>query len=485
MSLRLRITLLCACALAIPLAVAGTLAYTAERGALSGQLDSLLRSRAVQVTPSAVEILLGEHGLLPKQRERGAPAQPASQPSGQAASQPDAQPGAVTGNGPQITDLKLVTSSGTAASSAAAELIPVDPAAVAVASGRQPAAFRTVTTDGMPLRMYVFPAEPGVAGEVVAPLTPVQASLAELARELTVIGAGALFLVAMLTVALARRALRPVAALTQAAESVIQTGDLRQRVSVPGRGRDEIGRLAGTVNAMLGALEESVRAQRQLVADASHELGTPLTTLTVNLQLLDEPGGLEAGDAPELVRQARGQAEELTAMAGALVELARGGEIELHWDLVQLDLVAEAAAEHASRSPAASAVSIAVRASPCVVRGDADLLERAVGNLLDNAVKWSPAGGSVMLTVAGGEVTVTDEGPGIAAADLPFVFDRFYRSAAARGKPGSGLGLAIVRQVAELHGGTVSMENATRGAVARLRVPLLPAAGEATWHAGR
>lgn len=477
MSFRLRTALLCACALAVTLAVAGALAYTAERAVLSGQLDGVLRARATQVTPADAEVLLGEYRLLPKQRERGAPAPPDAQSAPSASGPPEEQAPSVRNNIPGLADLKLVVSGGAAASTAAAAAIPVDPGAGAVAAGRQPATFRTVTAAGATMRMYVFQAEPGVAGEVVAPLAPVQASLAELAREFAVIAAGALSLVALLAAGVAWQALRPVGALTRAAENVIRTGDLRLRVTVRGKGRDEVGRLAQSVNAMLSALERSVSEQRRLVADASHELGTPLTTLTVNLQLLDEPGGLQAGDATELVRQARVQAEELAAMAAALVELARGAETDMRRDPVRMDFVAEAAAQRTGRNLAGPAgVCIDVRLSPCLVRGDADLLERAIGNLLDNAVKWTPAGGTVMLTTADGEVSVADQGPGIAQEDLPFVFDRFYRSAAARGKPGSGLGLAIVRQAAELHGGSVSIENAARGAVARLRLPCLPAA---------
>lgn len=454
MSFRVRIALLCAGALAVTLTVAGAGVYLSERAALRGQLDGLLQARAVQLTPATADILLGEHGLLPKQREQGA------------------QPPPVANDDLGFADLELVTSDGAAASAAAGESIPVDRAAAAVAAGRQPAAFRTMTIGGTPMRMYIFQVSPGVAGEVVAPLTKLQASLRELARRFTAIAVGSLVLVVLLTVGVAWQALRPVAALTRAAENVIRTGDLGRRVPVAGRGRDEIGRMAGSVNAMLDALEQSVSAQRQLVADASHELGTPLTTLTVNLQLLDEPGGLTTNDAPELVRQARAQAEELAAMAGALVELARDSDTPTRRELVRLDLVAENAAGRARHTHGAT---VEVRLSPCVVQGDADQIERAIGNLLDNAVKWSPPEGTVTLTVADGEVVVADEGPGIAEVDLPFVFDRFYRSATARGKPGSGLGLAIVRQAAEAHGGTVSIGNSTRGAVARLRLPVADA----------
>jgi two-component system sensor histidine kinase MprB len=188
-----------------------------------------------------------------------------------------------------------------------------------------------------------------------------------------------------------------------------------------------------------------------------------------NLQLLDESGGLQTVDAPELVTQARFEAEQLAALVSDLVELARSNEVKLHLEHVRLDLVAAAAVERV-RSHTHD-VSFRTHISPCGVRGDAELLERAIGNLLDNAAKWSPAGGCVDLIVGDGEVVVSDDGPGITEADLPFVFDRFYRSAMARGRPGSGLGLAIVRQIAELHGGVTTAATTERGAVLRLALP--------------
>jgi two-component system sensor histidine kinase MprB len=230
------------------------------------------------------------------------------------------------------------------------------------------------------------------------------------------------------------------------------------------------------MNEMLAALENSVGSQRQLVADASHELRTPLTTLVTNLQLLDEPGGLAATDAHELVANARVEAEGLATLVSDLVELARDSRVEIHMTDVRLDLVAAAASERIGRH--ADNVDFRTDLSPCMVRGDADLLDRAIGNLLDNAGKWTPPGGTVKLTVHDGQVTVTDEGPGFSEPDVPHVFDRFYRSTSARGQPGSGLGLAIVRQIAELHDGTVSASNADRGASVRIALPTTSRDGE-------
>jgi two-component system, OmpR family, sensor histidine kinase MprB len=467
---RVRLTLLCACALAVALGAAVLLAYGSERDALNGDLDALLRDRAAQVTPAVVQAVLAANDLLPKQR----PVAPGAQRSwagGAAAGFADLE--LVAPGGGRSASPSSAAAAPAPAAPAPAAPAPVAPAAPAIAAGTRSAVFRTVRVAGVLSRVYIFRAAPGVAGEIVAPLTHVDASLRGLRLQFAGVAGGALLLVALLALLVARQALAPVARLTSATERVVRTGDLRQRVTVAGRGRDEVGRLALSVNAMLTALERSVLAQRQLVADASHELRTPLTSLSVNLQLLDEPAGLAAGDACELVSQARGQAEELAALVSDLVELARGSEVELHRCEVRLDLVAAAAAERVRRH--APGTEIRACLSPCSVWGDADLLERAVGNLLDNAAKWSGPGGHVGLTVAGGEVLVRDDGPGIAADDLPLVFDRFYRSPAARGTPGSGLGLAIVRQAAQLHGGAVTAENSGHGAVLRLRLPALAA----------
>jgi two-component system sensor histidine kinase MprB len=210
-------------------------------------------------------------------------------------------------------------------------------------------------------------------------------------------------------------------------------------------------------------------AQRQLVADASHELRTPLTSLTTNLELLDEPAGTADPQAPALVHAARVQAGELTVLVNDLVELSRYGQVELHVEDTRLDLLAEQAVRRAAARTAG--VRFETRLTPTQVRADPDAVERAIGNLLDNAVKWSPPAGRILVAVAAGEVTVTDDGPGIPAEDLPHIFDRFYRSPTARALPGSGLGLAIVRQIAETHGGRVTAKPQPRGVRLRLSLP--------------
>jgi two-component system, OmpR family, sensor histidine kinase MprB len=467
---RTRLTVLCAAALAVALSAAIAVAYTSERSSLGRELDSRLRARAAQVTQDVVQEVLAANELLPKQRRSGGAAGgAASGGAGKGGAAAGALRAAAVGVG--LSDLVLVTASGelAPASTSVGSVRGLDSVARAVAVRRSAATFRTFSVSGAPFRAYIFRAGRGVAGEVRAPLAQLDASLRELRLRFVLIALGAVLLVAVLAALVARWAMRPVAALTAAAESVVETGDLRARVAAETRARDELARLAQTMNEMLAALERSVSAQRQLVADASHELRTPLTTLITNLQLLDEPGGLTATDARELVGHARREAEGLAALVRDLVELARDRQVEIHVADVRLDLVAAAAAKRIGSH--AGDVVIRTDLSPCTVRGDADLIDRAIGNLLDNAAKWTPPGGTVSLAVRDGEVNVTDEGPGFSEADLPHVFDRFYRSASARGQSGSGLGLAIVRQIADLHDGTVSASNAGRGASVRIVLP--------------
>ncbi|XVS66851.1 ATP-binding protein [Actinosynnema sp. CA-299493] len=342
---------------------------------------------------------------------------------------------------------------------------------VAVAAGDEPAYFQDVTHHGVDYRLHTaaVPKSRGALVRVARPLADgagVLTALAALLVSLTLIGG----LVAALAARLAaRRVLRPVRVLTDAVEHVTATRDLKARVDLTGR--DEIGRLGRSFAAMMSALDASVHAQRRLVADASHELRTPLTSLTTNLELLAEDGGLRDPEAPAQVRSAIAQVGELRTLVNDLIDLARYGEGTARAEDTRLDLVAGRVIAKAAARAGGPRFESAL--SPCLVHVDPDAIERAVGNLVDNAVKWSPPGGRVLVTVADGEFAISDEGPGIPPADVPFVFDRFYRSAQARSLPGSGLGLAIVRRVVETHGGAVAAEPLDRGVRMRLRLPVV------------
>ena len=225
---------------------------------------------------------------------------------------------------------------------------------------------------------------------------------------------------------------------------------------------------------MLGALESSRDAQRQLVADASHELRTPLTSIRANVELLERARDMPPADRVQVLASVRGQLEDLTDPRRRPRRPGPPGERgpSRPRSCGSTALVEDAVR---ARPPPCARDRVRVTAEPCMVSGSRARLARAVGNLLDNAVKWGPPGSPVEVSVSGGEVAVRDHGPGIAEDDLPHVFDRFYRAPAARGLPGSGLGLAIVKHVADAHGGTVVAEPAPGGGT-RLRValPLLP-----------
>src|SRR5918996_247963 len=221
---------------------------------------------------------------------------------------------------------------------------------------------------------------------------------------------------------------------------------------------------------MLAALGEAMASRRGLVADASHELRTPLTSIRTNIEVLERSEELEPEERERVVRDVRVQLEELSILVADLVELARGNERTDPPEPVRLDELVAEAVDRAGR--VAPGVRFQTALEPVTVHAVPAQVERAVGNLLDNAAKWSPPGGTVEVEVRGGEVLVRDHGPGIDDSDLPHVFDRFYRAPAARGVPGSGLGLAIVRKVAEAHGGSVSAEPAPGGG-ARFRFRLL------------
>jgi signal transduction histidine kinase len=249
-----------------------------------------------------------------------------------------------------------------------------------------------------------------------------------------------------------------VRALAGAVREVSATRDLNRRIPVSGR--DELASLATDFNKMLAALDESQRAQQQLIADASHELRTPLTAHRANIELLARPD-LPVERRQRVLGAAVRSIEELSTLVGDLIQAARDGRSVDAREPVALDELVAAAAERAQyRVPTLRFECVL---EPYKLVGARSRLERAIENVLDNATKWSPPGGTVDMRLVDGALTVRDQGPGIAEADLPHVFDRFYRAAAARSLPGSGLGLAIVKQTVDDHGGSVTVANADGG----------------------
>ncbi|MEO9023519.1 MAG: HAMP domain-containing sensor histidine kinase [Solirubrobacteraceae bacterium] len=296
---------------------------------------------------------------------------------------------------------------------------------------------------------------------VALPLIEVNAALASQALLLVLVAASGILLAALLGVLVARTALAPIARFTRQTESIAANPERIEHERLIVHGNDELARLGQTFNRTLDALENSIFAQRNLVADASHELRTPIATIRANLQLMRDEELLSAEDREALRNDVIEELDELTALVGDVVELARGAKPSGEHGDARLDEITAAAVDRTRRR--ASQLTVTSSLEPTLVRGEGDRIARAVANLLDNAVKWSPPQGTIEVNLSGGLLTVRDHGPGFREEDLPFIFDRFHRARDARSKPGSGLGLAIVRQAADAHGGFVKALNAPDG----------------------
>ena len=345
-------------------------------------------------------------------------------------------------------------------------------AAVDVAAGRS-AAFDAVTkVNGTSAMVLTKPLAPGIAMQVAEALTATNLEVTSVGATLATLSAIGVLAATLVGWAVATTGLAPVARLASVAEEVSLTGDPGRRVEV-GR-RDEVGRLAATFNAMLSALQRSLDAQRRLVSDASHELRTPLASLRINVDVLAENPDLPAAERQEVLARVTDQVAELSRLVSSVTDLARGEPPATQRSPLRLDAVTEEALEAARRDWPKT--EFTAQLAGCVVEGSADRLRVAVRNLLDNAAKFGPPEGPVEVRLAGGELTVRDHGPGIADADLPFVFDRFYRALPVRSAPGSGLGLAVVQEIVTGHGGTVAAEPARGGGTTmRLSLPAVPA----------
>ena len=331
-----------------------------------------------------------------------------------------------------------------------------------VAEGREADSVRTIVAAGdVEYRVATVPAGNGAALVLAQPLSSQHRTLAKLGTVMLVAGGLGVLAAALAGWAVAANGLRPVRRLTRSVERIAVTEDL---APLAVEGDDEIARLAAAFNQMLTSLAASRDRQRRLVADAGHELRTPLTSLRTNLDLLaqaDTDGGLPEEARRELLDDVRAQIEELTTLVGDLVVLAREDQPAAVIESIDLADVTERALARVRRR--APGIDFDVRLDHWRVTGDATGLERAVLNLLDNAAKWSPAGGTITVRLASGVLTIDDQGPGIPVEDQPHVFERFWRAEESRSMPGSGLGLAIVRQVVDRHGGRVAVADAPGG----------------------
>jgi len=448
--LRARLALLTGLAVALAVAAAAVTCWVLTRDQLRDQLDRNLET--------GTALFQGPRGGSPAVDicERPAP--------------PEFQRGLLT--------YQVIRSDGWSCTMRGGTAVPVSDADVAVAEGDRSRAFHDATdAEGHAVRVMTRFVGRGTAVSVSRPLGEIDDSLENLALWLAVVTAIGVLGAATAGLLVARAALKPVDRLTDAAEHVARTEDLD--TVIPVAGKDEIARLGRSFNAMTASLKASRSRQQRLIADAGHELRTPLTSLRTNTDLLlrSETTGraIPTQDKERLLRNVRAQLVELSDLVGDLLLLARPEHVPSAPPdaSAALHTVVERAVERAAlRAPTAR---IEVDVTPWFVRGEASALERAVVNLLDNALKFGGARGDVEVRLRDGELTVRDHGPGIDPADAPYVFERFWRSTGARGLPGSGLGLAIVARTVADSGGTVGLEPAEGGGtLARVRLPGTP-----------
>ncbi len=387
--------------------------------------------------------------------------------------------------------IQLVLSDGTVNIPDGAAVLPINDAVRATASsgGQAMTVYFSTTADGVDAREVVAALPPqfvyrggngpvglpaGGALQITTPLTGVNQELRHLALALWIIVVGGVAIAIVLGLAVGRTALRPLNNLTETVEELAETTDVSRRLD-PG-GLDELGRLRRAFNRLLVALDTSRESQRQLVLDASHELRTPLTSLRTNMEVARRLEELDPEEREVLISDVTTQMDELVALVGDMAELARGEQPELTAGPVRLDLIVLEAVEVATTHGRSRGVTFDTRVAPTWVSGSSSRVERAVDNLLDNALKWSPDGGVVEVACSQGVLIVRDHGPGVDESDMGHIFDRFYRAPGARSRPGSGLGLAIVAQVAKDEGGTVDVYRAEGGgAVFRFYLPEVPA----------
>ena len=448
MSLRTRLVLVVATAVAAAVVLSSALVYYLIRNQLLNQVNRNLHAQAAQIAGSPARGLATPVPGQPKQYILHFRGLPFSNPF-------------------QFVDATGATYRPDQGFGDVWPLLPGISAARDVATGERKDFFFESRYEGQHVRLLVS-RRGNAAIEVVASLKDIDHELSKIRLWLIIVALGGIGIASVAGFLVARAALAPVRDLSDTAERVRATRDLSQRIHVDGA--DELSRLADTFNGMLESLDQAARQQRRLVQDASHELRTTLTSLRTNIELLaTRDQDLPPDEREHLLRDVIEQLGEMTVLIGELTELARGEEQRAAPEEVRLDLVAQDAIRRATRNH--PEVPIVAKLDPTTVVGVRASLERAIGNLLDNAAKWSPAGAEIDVRLSDGELTVRDRGPGIADADLPHVFERFYRATSARGMPGSGLGLAIVRQVAEAHGGTVTAESPPGGGtLMRLRV---------------
>ncbi len=436
-----RISLLAACAVGLSVTMASLAAYVTLRAQLHERLDESLLERVQRAS---------ENGLVEEATLNNFPSEFLG-----------------------ASDLRifLIYSDGTVVpKKRAGWLAPPSADEIRVADGTLDHTLRSVSYNGVDGRAASVHASSGTALVFVQSSESIQRTLGRMGLVLLLVGVGGIVSAAIIGLAVARSALLPVRRLSAAAEHVARTNELSP---IAVTGDDELASLAASFNEMLASLAASRDRERRLVVDAGHELRTPLTSLRTNLELLaqaDRRGGLGREQRDEIFADATAQVEELSTLVGDLVELARDEPLDRTPEPLDLADIVSRAVDRVKRR--GLGLTFDVSLSSWWVLGEAQILERAVTNLLDNAAKWSPPHGTITILLEEGAITVADEGTGINDPDLPMIFERFYRAPDARTMPGSGLGLSIVRQAAERHGGGVRAANReSRGAVFSMWMP--------------
>jgi two-component system sensor histidine kinase MprB len=343
--------------------------------------------------------------------------------------------------------------------------LPVNAADRALARKPGPSRLSDTHVDGQHYRVITASLPGGGAVQIARSMRETDDVLAVLQNRLIIISLLGTLLAGLVAFMLARRTMKPIRHLTDAAERVAATQDLN--TPIPVRGEDEVGRLASSFNSMLAALGTSREQQKRLVADASHELRSPLTAIRTNIEFLQRAQSLDQDQRQALLAETRLELDELTTLFSELVELATDARSDEPVATVDLAEVAvDVTARYRRRTGRTITLSMT---DPATIEGRRTMIERALSNLIDNACKFSDPSTAVDVNVRGGALEVADRGPGVPPEERARVFDRFYRTIAARSHPGSGLGLSIVRQIADVHGGVVSLlPRPGGGTIARL-----------------
>jgi two-component system, OmpR family, sensor histidine kinase MprB len=475
-SLRARISATASLAVGLAVLAAAVGLYLAVRADLQGEIDQGLRQRA--------QVFLGLSGAAPPGGAGGSGAPGEGVPAGVPPDHGGSSPGSGEGGsgtqggfpsrvqpapfGAASGYVQFISPQGTVqvpGGQGTSPKIAVSADDRAIAAAGTGSALSDRTVNGTRLRVLTIGTGARGAVLIARPLSELNHELSRILLLLAIIGVAGIALAAILGALVARVALAPIGRFTSRTEALTGNLDLSRRLEV--EGRDELARLAGSFNTTLDALERSVAAQRHLIADAGHELRTPIASLRANIQVLGEAERLPADEQESLRGDIISELDELTSLVGDVVELARGSDRGgAPAEDVRLDQIVQSAVERTRRR---GDLRVELSLEPTLVRGQVERINRAVSNLLENAGKWSPPGGAVEVGLSEGVLSIRDHGPGFEQGDLPFVFDRFYRADRARKLPGSGLGLAIVRQAAEACGGYAEAQNAPGGG-ALLRV---------------